>query len=127
MKIKRQKGLKGKCDEIFGKIIRSKGACERCGRRPPDVQLQTAHIISRRYSATRTDENNAFCLCAADHRYYTDWPKEFSDFVTEKLGDENYQRLKAKAQAVTKVDWSIELERLKKIWQGIDKDARDVV
>lgn len=108
------KGDKGKATKLHSRIVRSRGACEKCGERN-FLLLQTAHIISRRYSATRTDETNAFCLCAACHRYYTDWPKEFSRFITDKIGTEKYEQLKAKAETVTKMAWSDEVERLKLI------------
>lgn len=118
MKIKRQKGAKGKCDLLYSQIIRSIGYCQRCGG---NSYLQCAHIISRRYSQTRCDIRNAWCLCASCHRRLTDWPREHSRFITETIGSEAYEELRAKAESFEKVDWGVELERLKKIWQSIDK------
>ena len=115
--LKRSKGPKAKCDVLFSKIIRHPGYCLKCGSRE---QLQCAHIISRRYSATRTDLRNAYCLCAADHFYFTTWPREFSRFVTEHTGSEVYDELKAKAETPTKVDWSQELIRLQALYEHID-------
>lgn len=110
--VKRQKGDKAKADVLFSKIIRSTGRCLRCGS---TENLQCAHIISRKYSATRTDLRNAYCLCAKDHFYFTNWPREFSRFVTEHTGSELYDELKLKAETVTKVKWDTELERLKEV------------
>ena len=110
--MRKAKGAKGKCDSLFSKIIRRQGYCDNCGKRE---NLQCAHIISRRYSATRTDERNAVCLCAKCHIYYTHWPREFSKFITDRIGSELYEELKAKAEQITKMDWNEELERLKKV------------
>jgi hypothetical protein len=108
--LKKPKGDKGKCDVLFSKIIRSPGHCRRCGG---TEWLQCAHIISRKYSATRCDVRNAWCLCASCHRRLTDWPREHSRFITETIGSDLYDELKLKAETVTKVDWSAELARLR--------------
>lgn len=118
MAIKRAKGDKAKADELFSRIIRSKGRCEKCGS---TAYLQTAHIISRRYSATRTDPLNAWCLCAAHHRRFTDWPAEHYDFILDTIGLETYEALKRKAETVTKVDWTKEVIKLKEILRGINQ------
>lgn len=115
------KGVKGKCDKLFSEIIRSRGACENCGR-SQGVQLQTAHIISRRYTNTRVNPDNAFCLCASCHRYYTDFPKEFSRFITDKLGIDKYEQVKNKALSTGKVDWEAEYKTLQAIKKSIVLD-----
>lgn len=123
MSVKRPAGPKGKCDDLFSLIIRSRGECERCGIRcectgaprkhERGCKLTTSHIVGRRYSATRTDVLNAQCLCYSCHQHFTDWPREFSHWITDSLGSEQYDRLKAKAERVTKVNWDEELIRLK--------------
>lgn len=113
------KGDKGKCDKLFSQIVRSAGKCQRCGSAD---NLQTAHIISRKYSATRTDLRNAWCLCARCHRRFTDWPREHSHYITETIGSEVYDELRIKAETVTKMNWSDELARLKEIHKGIDNN-----
>lgn len=119
MSIKKYKGAKGKCDVLFSKIIRQRSSCERCGSKD---WLQTSHIISRRFSATRTDIENAQCLCAKCHRFFTDHPVEFGRWVFESIGEDAYDRLKRKSEAVTKTDWDAELERLKKIYENLQND-----
>lgn len=114
------KGPKGKATKLHSQIVRARGACENCG----SVQnLQCAHVVTRKYSATRTDENAAFCLCATCHRRFTDWPLEWAEFVEAKLGRTEYDRLQWKAEQVTKVDWEAELERLKALWSDIGGTA----
>jgi hypothetical protein len=98
------KGAKKRADDMFSKIVRSRGACQYCGR-SNGVQLQCAHIISRRYSNTRCVEANAFCLCASCHARFTDHPVEFSDFVLMTIGRGEYERLVRLSQEIVKVDW----------------------
>lgn len=103
-------GDRGKATRLHAEIVRARGACEKCGKR---TNLQCAHIISRRYANTRTDPENAFCLCAGCHRYFTDWPLEFQKFVEETIGIDKYAELRARALHPAKVDWSERLRELK--------------
>lgn len=121
MTVSRARGAKAKCDDLFRKIIRSHGVCENCGE-TRYAQLQTAHIISRRYSHTRCDIDNAFCLCAACHRRFTDYPASFGEFVREKIGD-GYWDLVAKSQRRSKVDWDAQLDTLKSMWALLEDAA----
>lgn len=115
----KQRTYKAKSDKLFSLIIRSRGACEKCGR-SAGIQLQTAHIISRTYSKVRTDERNAFCLCSACHRYFHNWPKEFGKFITDKRGSEVYEELKTKAEDTGKFDWESEHARLVNVAKDLD-------
>lgn len=119
MTVKRYKGAKAKCDTLFSKIIRSRGVCESCGE-SDYRKLQCAHIISRRYSSTRTDEFNAYSLCWTCHRRFTDWPREFSHFITETIGSDKYEELSRKSQDYKKMDWDAELVRLKELAKVLD-------
>lgn len=117
MAVKRFKGAKAKCDVLFSKIIRNEGVCQRCGS---TEFLQCAHIISRRYSNTRCDLRNAWSLCARCHRRLTDWPREHSHYITETIGSEVYDQLKAKAESLQKVDWDEVLIELKEKAKELD-------
>lgn len=117
MAVKRFKGAKAKCDTLFSLIIRSIGECENCYS---TQWLQCAHIISRRYSNTRTDLRNAYCLCARCHRKYTDHPREFSKFITDTWAQEYYEDIYQKSQLVNKLNWDDELHRLKQIKKELD-------
>lgn len=106
------KGARGKATRLHSLLVRSRGRCECCGG---TRSLQTAHIIGRRYAATRTDERNAFCLCAGCHMRFTQHPDEWLDFIDSTIGRDEYLRLKAKAQEVTKTNvafWLAEVARL---------------
>lgn len=118
------KGAKARADDYFSRIIRARGHCEACQRTPAQgIQLQTAHVISRRYSATRTDERNAFCLCAACHYHFTDHPVEWARWAVAKMGEETYDALFSLASFPTKVDWHAEAARLKERLSTLDRNG----
>jgi len=74
-------------DRLFSLIVRSRGFCEARGVRTLHAgPLQCAHIIGRSYRSTRWDEENAFCLCAGCHRFWTSRPIEFRRFVVDMRG-----------------------------------------
>lgn len=120
MSVKAYKGVKAKADKMFSLAIRSVGYCEAEGHNDVKCsqQLQTAHIISRRYNATRCDLRNAFCLCAAHHRFYTDHPREFSRFITTTWAAEYYDLLYQKSRIATKPNWLEIIETLNLVLTG---------
>lgn len=72
-----------KLDVEFSKSVRSRGRCELKGKDSIECKgiLQTMHIISRRYRATRWLEDNALSGCSAHHFYYTDRPEEWRALI----------------------------------------------
>jgi hypothetical protein len=120
MAIKTYKGLKAKADKLFSEVIRSTGYCEAQGFDGVQCsnQLQTMHIISRRFNATRCDTRNAFSGCAAHHRFYTDHPRQFSRFITETWAQEYYDHVYGKSRdpsAGKKVEWEERIDFLTRI------------
>lgn len=108
------RGLKGRATSLHSKVVRARGACQSCVE-SDYTRLQCAHIMSRRYAATRTDENNAFCLCARCHMRYTEHADEWMDFIDSTIGRAEFDRLKAKASAGVKTSeafWRAEMDRL---------------
>lgn len=99
-----------KLDNLFGKIIRSRGKCQWCGSKLG--QLQTAHIISRRFMNTRWDTDNALCLDARCHRKAHDNPLLFADFVFNLIGKEAYYKLLKKSQLKVKLFYEDILDKL---------------
>lgn len=110
-----QKTARNKADFLFSAIVRSIGRCERCDRRPPEVQLQCAHWLSRRFVNIRTDFDNAASLCAGCHRALTDDPSSHHLFYIGLRGEATYARLREAANEPGKVWWPDEVERLKTI------------
>ncbi len=106
------KAAKAKATKLHAQLVRARGQCQSCGK---TSDLQCAHIISRRYSATRTLLENAFCLCAGCHMRFTEWPLEFAEFVDVKIGPDAYEGLRSLALSHVKVDWFGEVERLTRL------------
>lgn len=116
------KGAKKKAIQLHSKVVRTRAGfvCERCGIKRGDIRdtgskvaIQAAHIVSRRYNATVTDERNGFALCAKCHWYLDNWHLEFAAFVEEKHGDFRvYNELKSKVEFGYVPDWDEEIERL---------------
>lgn len=123
MPVKRAKGSKGTADKYYSLIIRSIGYCERC---KTTNGLTTSHIVGRRYSATRTDILNSQCLCFSCHRYFTDWPKEFSRWLTDTIGTEAYESLKRKAEDGAKIDWPARATELRLIYKDIEANKTNL-
>ena len=68
-------------DKLFSQQVRARGICQAAGFRfECSMQLQCAHIISRRYKAVRWVEENALSLCGAHHIWFTHHPLEWEDF-----------------------------------------------
>lgn len=112
------KGLKGRADRLFSLAIRSHGRCENCNK-SSGVQLQCAHIMSRRYSKTRCDTRNGFCLCAGCHIYYTANPIAFTDFVRSTWAGEYFEEIQANAyDTLKKADWQERIDFLQPIVDG---------
>jgi hypothetical protein len=59
-------------------------------------RLQCAHIISRRYLATRWDPQNAVALCSSHHVFYTHRPLEWVDWANAN-GFVSYEELRYRA------------------------------
>jgi hypothetical protein len=111
------KTLKKKCDALWGKIIRSRGYCEHCGK---GLNLQAAHIFSRTYSQTRHDLDNGLCLCSACHIGWAhSCPTEFTEWLEEYRGKDLLERLSKKRRIIGKVDYEKVLEELKKIYENM--------
>ena len=109
-KTPRQKIIK-KLDDLVRKNVKSKGHCERCFRKADEVQLQVAHIYSRKYNHLRWDYENLLCLCASCHFWWHLNPAEAIIWVGE-IRDLNY--LKTLRQNVRPIK-TFELEQLYKL------------
>lgn len=123
MAVKRNKGLKGKADKLFSEVIRSVGVCEAKGFNDVkcSAQLQTMHIISRKFNATRCDTRNAVSGCAAHHRFFTDHPVEFAKFVKKSKVGKYYDLMwkRSRDSALGKqTDWAERVAFLEDIKEG---------
>jgi hypothetical protein len=115
------KGPKGKATRLHSQLVRSRGACERCGESRYE-KLTTAHIIRRTFTATRTDETASWCLCYSCHRITEDFGDEFMELVRRTIGEDRYYELKARALAGmkrTQADWQAEILRLESLLREV--------
>jgi len=102
MKLSR-KTLTNKLDKICSQIVRARGKCQRCGK---TSNLQAAHIVSRTYRVVRWHLGNILCLCAGCHFWNHKNPIEFTEWVKELLGEDNYQELRKLAKSGEKLSLS---------------------
>jgi len=82
-----KKWTQRQADSLFSEYIRkSRGTCQAAGKDTVKCggYLQCAHIITRARSIIRYDENNALCLCAGHHAYYTNNPYEWFEIFIPK-------------------------------------------
>lgn len=105
--------LKNKADRLFSQYIRQRdGGCVAC---LSVENLQCAHIFTRSYLNTRFDEDNAVCLCAGCHKFYTHRPIEWSDFIIARIGEEKYQDVRMRAVSTdTRIDYEAVIEVLQR-------------
>ena len=115
MTVARRKGNPGKADMLFSRIVRSRGRCEYPGCTSPGP-YDTAHLIGRRYSATRCMEDNAVCACRSHHQLIDSWWDEKRKVVHATIGEARYDELKTLAEQGPPTNstlfWSGEVDRL---------------
>jgi hypothetical protein len=119
------KGDRGTADILFSRIVRARGTCEQCQRPGTD----TAHIVKRRYSATRCLEDNAWCLCRGCHKLTEEFPHEFMWLVERTIGVDRYLELVRQANDGigtwnSKQFWANEVVRLKARCVELGLDTR---
>ena len=97
MKLRRDK-----LDITFSLYIRTRDGfrCRFCKR--TGVQMDCAHIFSRRHAGTRHDPENAICLCRGCHMRFTTEPMEFADWISMLMSEKEFEKLRIKALSVTK-------------------------
>jgi transcription elongation factor Elf1 len=106
---RRRRNHRAEADRIFARLIRETGQCRRCGSTD---HLQCAHILSRSYSATRTDERNALCLCRSCHMFFTHRPLEWDLWARQEIGSSVVDALRTLALTHVAPDWKAEVARL---------------
>lgn len=108
-----------KLDNAWSKKVREYGMCESCRKTKP---LNAHHFYSRSIRAVRWDVENGFCLCVGCHVFSSKFsahktPAEFVEWAIERRGEEWYDALKERKNAIVKyTDQDVE-----KILLDIDK------
>ena len=103
-------------DALCRKIVMERWGqgCEYCGR--SDRPLQWAHGVSRRYLSLRWSLNprNSFALCAGCHLATHHQPTEWAEWLRNKLGEKDYEKLRMILKTPRKVDKAAILVALRK-------------
>jgi len=111
--------LKRRLDKRVSEIVRSRGKCQRCGKRQ---NLQCCHIFGRTYLNTRWSLDNLLCLCPDCHiNFAHKQPILFAEFVKKILGIDKYELLKEAHNQIYKPtieDLQIKLEVLNGNYNG---------
>jgi 5-methylcytosine-specific restriction endonuclease McrA len=77
-------------DDLQSLFVRHRDGwqCWCCRSRKWD-EMQAAHLMAKgSYPAQRYNETNLKCLCKRCHRYFTDRPIEWREFLVRKFGEE---------------------------------------
>lgn len=102
-------------DTIVSEYIRKRaivrvGGCERCNAPKYDIQkedgsifpawkqLHCAHYHGRRKKSTRWDEDNCSGLCFGCHQYFHENYDEFTEWLKQRLGEEEFDLLNSRAR-----------------------------
>lgn len=101
-----------KLDSLVGSKVRSRSSCEDDRTHICRGSYQWAHGLSRRYHGTRWLLDNGFRLCAGAHKFYTDRPLEWEEFLKHKWGEDKLQTMKRIALSETDFDYKNLYEEL---------------
>lgn len=108
MKISKKKGIDGKLDIAWAKLVKLRAGmkCEYCGTELK--QLHSHHIFSRSKKSTRWDVLNGICLCAGHHVLSSTFsahktPLEFTYWLEKYKSKDYIERLTLKANSTCKL------------------------
>lgn len=106
-------------DRLFSLYIRKRdGKCQVEGCVQP-YNLQCAHLISRRYMATRWDVGNAVALDLYHHKLYTEDPLGWDEWCEERLGAHRWNELKWHARRGGMPDMGQTITELRLLLEGV--------
>jgi len=119
--------LRTKLDKLWAQLIKLKAGnkCEYCGK---TKGLNSHHIFSRSRKSTRWDLDNGSCLCVACHTFSSTFSAhktgvEFTYWLEEKKGKEFMDKLRLKANQVSKMyiqDYRDLVERFKTLKKELE-------
>ena len=105
--MKQRKGLDKRLDDAWSKLVKLKAGnkCEVCHK---TRYLNSHHIYSRSKKSTRWHVKNGICLCVGCHTFSSSFsahktPIEFIDWLRNKKGEAFIDRLRLRANAISKL------------------------
>ena len=101
-------------DKWFSDCVRHAAGyqCEHCHKPFPGLVqgFECCHIYGRKNKSTRWCADNAVGLCGGCHRYFTENPVAFTNWLTECRGEGAMELLREKANMVFKTNKAIRKE-----------------
>lgn len=105
---------RAEADRLLRLLVRQRKSCQRCSGRGTEV----AHIIPRRFQATRCDERNVWLLCSEDHAWIDQHAADRLLLIEGTIGPVLHAELRRIAyrgpQGPLSAFWRDEVERLRK-------------
>lgn len=105
--MKQRKGIDKKLDDAWSKLVKLKAGnkCEYCGK---TSYLNSHHIYSRSKKSTRWHAQNGISLCVGHHTFSSNFsahktPLEFMDWLINYKGQDFIDRLRIKANSISKL------------------------
>ena len=95
-------------DHWFSMVVRARDG--RCLHTGMEGRLECAHIYGRRAKILRWSLDNAVSLTSSSHRYFTENPIAFHDWLEATLGEGHMAILREKAQAHMKTNAALRKE-----------------
>jgi hypothetical protein len=105
--LKTRKGIDGKLDTAWSLLVKLRAGmkCEYCGKK---THLNSHHIYSRSKKSTRWDLKNGISLCVGHHTFSSKFsahktPLEFTEWLLDHKGKDFVDRLRLKANSISKL------------------------
>src|SRR6056300_495769 len=97
-------------DKYFSDVVRARAnyQCEHCHK--SNSRMECAHIFGRRSKSVRWSLDNAVCLCHWCHRYFTENPLDFGQWLDNYLGNGHMVILREKHNSILKATKQVEKE-----------------
>lgn len=128
--VKKRPDLKAKLDKEFSLFIRLRDCmangyfkCISCGQIKPFEQADCGHYFSRTHLSTRFDENNCHAECRHCNRFKADHLEGYRENLIEKIGQQKFILLKAKASRTSKIT-DFDYEQLIKYYKALNIKLR---
>jgi hypothetical protein len=110
-------------DIWFSKAVRARdGKCLHTGRTDA---LECCHVYGRRAKILRWSLDNAVTLTHSSHRFFTENPVAFADFLEQTLGEGHMAILREKARGHMKTNDSLRREIAKHYREELKKLEND--
>ena len=105
-------------DRLFAQYIKLRDkTCQYCGG---TGGLQTAHFWGRGMKSVRWDVDNACLLCFGHHQYFHSRPLEYVEWFSNRLNEEAFINLQARANTPQKPDRELIRLKLKELIKEVE-------